>query len=435
MRKKLVPLAFSGLVLAIAISVAYYSRVTVYYPIVVIDAPSNLTLTFLQEAFEDNRACEGTAATIASLIKANCVACAVTQQQCLTDLPRNLGKLLTEEPLPFPSARMPRGIVTYRAADPEIALAACTQSQQSAGSVGPENQVTCYMPQTARPLQSRQAQVSEAARSTLRYLAQAMAILAAGYALFLTARAFTVRSPMDTGTGIPFPEEAEIKLSNLIKRFADIAIAMLLLFLLFPVLVLIALLILVIEGPPIFYVSKRFISVDRCVSILKFRTMVRDATAPKYRLKERFMRDGFLDIPLSCEVYTPIGRLLERTQLVEVLQIFNVIFHGISLVGNRPLPLDNIELLKKFRGWKGRFDSPAGITGISQIVGKFNQKPQERLQLECLYSEVYQSRSGNILRCDFLILLYTVRVLLFGKYLSVDEAKQLLANASGNTRL
>ena len=144
------------------------------------------------------------------------------------------------------------------------------------------------------------------------------------------------------------------------------------------------------------------------------------------------MRDGYLDIPLYCEVYTPIGRFLERTQLVEILQLFNILFHGMSLIGNRPLPRENIELLKQFPGWEGRFDSPAGITGLSQVVGKLNQTPQERLELECLYSNAYKSRNGNIFLCDLYIAYYTVRLLLFDQPLSIEGARRLLIRVCRN---
>lgn len=211
---------------------------------------------------------------------------------------------------------------------------------------------------------------------------------------------------------------------HVIKRLLDISAAIIILILICPVLIIIFLLVFLLEGWPVLYISRRFISRNRSIPIFKFRTMVRDAKSEKYRLNERFMRDGYLDIPITCEVYTPIGRILEKTQMVEILQLFNVIFHGVSLVGNRPLPFENLELLKKFPGWEQRFDSPAGITGITQVVGKMNQNPQERIELEKLYSEVYQH--GNILKSDFLIAIYTVRLVLFGKPLSIDAAKDLL---------
>jgi lipopolysaccharide/colanic/teichoic acid biosynthesis glycosyltransferase len=211
---------------------------------------------------------------------------------------------------------------------------------------------------------------------------------------------------------------------HLVKRLLDIFAAILILILTFPILAIICLLILVFEGWPVLYVSRRYIRINRSIPVFKFRTMVKDAKSEKFRLNERFMRDGYLDIPITCEVYTPIGRILEKTQLVEILQLCNVIFHGLSLVGNRPLPLENLELLKKFPGWEQRFDSPAGMTGITQVVGKMNQHPEERIALEKLYSQAYQK--GNILKIDFLILFYTVRLIVLGKPLSIDEARALL---------
>jgi putative colanic acid biosynthesis UDP-glucose lipid carrier transferase len=207
---------------------------------------------------------------------------------------------------------------------------------------------------------------------------------------------------------------------HVVKRFFDIAISIFILSILSPLLILISLLFLILEGAPITYRSIRYISLNKKIYTYKFRSMVRNATDPKHRLKERFMRDGFLDIPLDCEVYTPIGRFLEKTQLVEILQLINILFDHMSFIGNRPLPFDNLCLLKKIPGWDKRFESPAGLTGITQVIGKLNLTPQKRLELEGLYSDVYAS--GNILKCDLLIMLYTARLLLFKKDTPVEEA-------------
>jgi len=80
--------------------------------------------------------------------------------------------------------------------------------------------------------------------------------------------------------------------SHRIKRLVDVTLSVLILAAALPVLALVALLILVLEGRPVIYVSRRRVSVDRTIPVYKFRTMVRDATSRKYRLKERFMRDG-----------------------------------------------------------------------------------------------------------------------------------------------
>ena len=213
---------------------------------------------------------------------------------------------------------------------------------------------------------------------------------------------------------------------QMIKKALDISLASLILLIFSPLLLLIAGLLLLLEGRPIFYISYRHIKPEKTIRTYKFRSMVRDATHPRHRLQERFMQNGYLDIPLSCEVYTPIGRFLERTQLVELLQLINVIFDGMSLVGNRPLPKANLEAMSHYPDWQKRFDSPCGLTGITQVVGKFNLQPESRLELEKLYAENYQK--ANIVKCDFLIIFYTIRLLVFQKALPLEKAKALLTN-------
>lgn len=211
---------------------------------------------------------------------------------------------------------------------------------------------------------------------------------------------------------------------RLIKRMLDIVGSATFIIILSPIFILFSVLIWLLEGRPIFYCSRRVISVNKDAHIIKFRTMVADAKSPKYRLEERFMRDGYLDIPLACEVYTPIGRVLERTQVVELLQLFNVFLGQMSFIGNRPLPQRNLDLLEKTGCWKARFGSPAGISGISQVVGKYGLSPSDRLALESLYSKVYQE--GNVLKCDLEIIYFTLRLLLTGKSMSLEYATKLL---------
>lgn len=219
---------------------------------------------------------------------------------------------------------------------------------------------------------------------------------------------------------------------QLAKRCIDLSVAGLLLIALSPLLAIVALLVLVLEGRPVFYVSRRHVGPTRCIPVLKFRTMVRDATSPKYRLRERFMRGGYLDIPRNCEVYTPIGRILERAQIVELPQLWNILFHGMSLIGNRPLPSENVRCLSQYEEWQERFWSPAGISGIAQIVGKLNLEPEERLALESAYSEVYQH--GNLVLCDLLVVWYTLDTILRGTSTSLEKAVSILDRTSARGR-
>jgi len=218
----------------------------------------------------------------------------------------------------------------------------------------------------------------------------------------------------------------QTKPSNIVKRLFDIIISILLLGLGLPILLFFGLLIFILDGAPIFYSSYRMVSAKKCVRLTKFRTMVKNATSDSFKLNERFMRNGYLDIPLDCEVYTKIGRILERTQIVESIQLVSILKNDMSFVGNRPLPQDNLLLLKEFDDWESRFDSPAGITGIAQIAGKYSLEPHQRLHLERMYSNVYTDINGNILLCDLLIIWYTINLLLTGRYLGYDKALALL---------
>ena len=111
-----------------------------------------------------------------------------------------------------------------------------------------------------------------------------------------------------------------------LKRTEDIVFSLLILIILAPVLILFSLTSLIMQGWPIFYISKRMVSINKTISIIKFRTMVKDAKSDKYGLEKKYMKDGYLDIPLTSEVYTPIGRILEKTQIVEGI----FFLHGIQ---------------------------------------------------------------------------------------------------------
>jgi len=213
------------------------------------------------------------------------------------------------------------------------------------------------------------------------------------------------------------------------KRFEDILFSTIILLFLSPVLIIIIIISFLFQGCPVFYISKRMVGIDKEIRIVKFRTMVKNANDKKYQLEKKYMKEGYLDIPLDSGVYTKIGKILEKTQLVEVPQLFSVFFGKMSFVGNRPLPKKNVDILQnKFpKNWDKRFNSPAGITGISQIVGKFSLTPEQRIELESLYSKVYNE--GNVLKADTYIFFSTIILLLLKDsvaYRSYMSAKQVL---------
>jgi len=214
-----------------------------------------------------------------------------------------------------------------------------------------------------------------------------------------------------------------------IKKVEDIVFSLSTLIIFLPIIIIIVILSFFIQGRPIFYISERIVGLQKKIHIIKFRTMVTDAKDPKWGLEEKYMKDGYLDVPVYSKVYTPFGRFLEKTQLVEILQVFQVLFNHMSFVGNRPLPENNVELLKKKfpDTWQERFKSPAGMTGITQVAGKFNLTSEQRLELETLYSKVYNE--GYILKADAYIFFSTIILLLLkdaSAYRSYDSAKNVL---------
>lgn len=215
-----------------------------------------------------------------------------------------------------------------------------------------------------------------------------------------------------------------VLLNKFLKRLIDIAVSLIMIILLSPLFLIVAFLVWQREGRPIFHTSFRYITPEKQIRVYKFRTMVKNSGDPQYQLVEKYMREGFMDIPLDSPVYTPIGRILERTQIVETLQFLNVLPGQMSIVGNRPLPELNMRYLRQKSGWRQRLQSPAGMTGISQVVGKYDLTPDERLHLESLYSRVYNE--GHIMICDLYIVYRTAVLLLTGQGLPFKEAERFL---------
>lgn len=206
---------------------------------------------------------------------------------------------------------------------------------------------------------------------------------------------------------------------RIIKRAVDVTVSTVLLATLAVPLMLNVVVCWLLNGMPVFYRSVRKGQGGRSFQMFKFRSMVAPDRLDLEALSRQYMRDGFLDIPLESPVYTRWGRFMENTQIVELPQLLHVLTGRMSLVGNRPLPEENVRLLVKTFGTEAmeRFDSPMGITGPSQVVGKFNLSPHERLHLEMLYARLY--RRGGVLKADLYITWLTLKLVVFrGQFIS-----------------
>ena len=227
------------------------------------------------------------------------------------------------------------------------------------------------------------------------------------------------------------PEKYRMPLN---KRLFDIAVSGGLLLLLSPLFLILAIVIKLTSKGPAFYYSYRVGTGYKIFKFYKFRSMRQDAdqmvdqlkhlnhysagdtpveqlkTQPNtvdaslkenvlvgdeeimdeeqfLQLKEDETKKAFFKVSNDPRI-TPIGRLIRKTSIDELPQLFNVLIGDMSLVGNRPLPLYEAEKLTS-DDWVKRFMSPAGITGLWQVTerGKSQTSDDSRKQLDIEYAK------------------------------------------------
>lgn len=220
------------------------------------------------------------------------------------------------------------------------------------------------------------------------------------------------------------------------KRAFDIAFSLVAIICLSPVFFLIALAIRTESKGKVYYTSKRVGTGYRIFNFYKFRSMYVDADKKVDVLmpQNQYAKDNpslinnnnnngdtllvgegnmvfeqdYLDkkqkkqeasfFKLSNDPrITRVGRFIRNTSLDELLQLFNILKGEMSVVGNRPLPLYEAEVLTTDR-WIKRFLAPAGLTGLWQVTKRTElseMSSNERKQLDVEYSRSY-SFTGDL---------------------------------------
>ncbi|HEY3928864.1 MAG TPA: sugar transferase [Candidatus Koribacter sp.] len=173
-----------------------------------------------------------------------------------------------------------------------------------------------------------------------------------------------------------------------LKRGFDLVVSSVLILLTAPVLSGIALLIRFGSSGPIIFVQQRIGRHGRAFSMYKFRTMYVDA--PKYAFSPKHVGDPRI---------TPIGRLLRRSSLDEIPQLFNVLLGHMSLVGPRP-EMDFI-VQRYTPAQRRRLDVSPGLTGLWQLSADRAFLIHENIEYDLYYA---QNRSFFL---DLAILFHT----------------------------
>jgi lipopolysaccharide/colanic/teichoic acid biosynthesis glycosyltransferase len=175
--------------------------------------------------------------------------------------------------------------------------------------------------------------------------------------------------------------------SRLLKRATDVSLSLAALLAIAPSLAVIALSIKLDSRGPVFFRQPRMGRGDRPFRIFKFRTMTVDADALKGSLaelnKHRASGDTrMFKIPDDPRV-TRVGKLLRRWSLDELPQLLNVLRGEMSLVGPRPLVLDEDDHVVAWG--RRRLDLKPGITGLWQVLGRDDIPFEEMVKLDYLY--------------------------------------------------
>lgn len=157
-----------------------------------------------------------------------------------------------------------------------------------------------------------------------------------------------------------------------VKRALGLAFSVLLTIILSPIMLVTAILVRIKLGSPVFFVQERVGYKEKVFNLIKFRTMT--------NAKDK---DGnFLP---DQERQTQLGRILRKTSLDELPELFNIIKGDMAFVGPRPLLVSYLELYNEEQ--HKRHNVKPGFTCISAVKGRNSIPWPERLAMDTYYAE------------------------------------------------
>ena len=223
-----------------------------------------------------------------------------------------------------------------------------------------------------------------------------------GYSLGITTH------DLEGMLGLGVPQNLLNRWVQWIKRSLDLSIILLGSTVIFPLGLIMALLVRLDSRGPIFYAQER-VGVDgKSFKVWKFRTMVNNAeqVLQKYLADNADLKQEWLSAHKLKDDprVTRIGKILRKLSLDELPQLWNVLIGEMSLVGPRPIPLNELDCYD--RGLNLYKQVRPGITGLWQVSGRNECSYADRMR----YNEYY-IRNWSIW-LDIYILLRTVWVVL-----------------------
>lgn len=207
------------------------------------------------------------------------------------------------------------------------------------------------------------------------------------------------------------------------KRGLDVVLSVLAMIILSPLFIMIAFLICIRLGRPVFFTQERPGYKGQIFRMIKFRTMLAPQTRDGRRLtdKERLecIRNG-MDILTDEDRLTKFGRMLRATSLDELPELWNILKGDMSIVG--PRPLATIYLPYYTDEEMHRHDVKPGLTGLAQVHGRNSASWKERFEYDLYY----------VNHCSFLldvkIIFRTVIVVLAHEDIGQGQARPVAFN-------
>lgn len=207
-----------------------------------------------------------------------------------------------------------------------------------------------------------------------------------------------------TPSWLIFSSGFKITLSKkILKRTFDIIFAIICALIVFPFIPLIALMIKIDSHGPVFLRQKRIGKNEKIFTLYKFRTMLENAEKDT----------GVVWAQKDDPRITRIGKLLRKTRLDEIPQIFNILKGDMSFVGPRPERPEFVETLKeRVPYYSERHFVKPGLTGWAQVRYRYGSSVEDAL--EKLRYDLFYIKHISF-HFDLLIILETIKVVLFGK--------------------
>jgi len=188
-----------------------------------------------------------------------------------------------------------------------------------------------------------------------------------------------IRKQEEFCTIIPFDLEstkiAESKIRKVLyetmKRFSDIFLSFFALILLSPIFLLVAIVIKIKDRGPIFYKAKRIGKNGKLIKITKFRSMSVNAEKLEDMLSPEELKEYHKNFKLDDDPrITSFGKLMRKTSIDELPQLFDIFVGKLSLIGPRPVLEEETELYGNKRDLF--LSVKPGLTGFWQAYGRSN---------------------------------------------------------------